>query len=108
MTLDSDQFRVLASQRETTTLDFKQSFYENSAKGTGELAKDIIAMANLLHADSAPAYVLIGVREESDGSATIVGFTHEQWMTDGNLQQKVLGQLNECRISASLFWKSMG
>jgi hypothetical protein len=92
--ITSDQFRVLASQRETTTLDFKESFYENSAKGNGELAKDIIAMANLLDPDSTSAYVLIGVREESDGTGAIVGFAHETWMTDGNLQQKVRAQLN--------------
>lgn len=92
--ITSEQFRALAAQRESIALDFKESFYDNGNKGNSELAKDIIAMANLLDPDSDPAYILIGVREESDGTGTIVGFTHEPWMTDANLQQKVRSQLN--------------
>lgn len=93
--ITEEHFRELCARREGPALDFKEAFYPNSDAGSVEMAKDVIAMANLLpqHSISA-AHILVGVRENSDGYGDIVGFSHEPWMIDSNLQQKVKSLLN--------------
>jgi hypothetical protein len=89
----ADEFRTLCSRREGTFLDFKERFYENSDAGTAELAKDVMSIANGLGLQAC-GHILFGVREEPDGTGTIVGCELDAWVADANLQQKVRSCLN--------------
>lgn len=94
-TISDDLVRQLASRREGTTLDFKENFHANSADGSAELAKDLMAIANSLRRDDEYGYILIGVAEDPAYRTGIIkGFTLEEWITDSNLHQKVSGLLN--------------
>jgi Putative DNA-binding domain len=89
MPLMSDQIRALAAQGESDVLDFKRDDYNWTIRqSNAELAKDLMAIANLIDAKSPPAYILIGV----DNAGTIVGVTEH--LDDAVLHQKVAGLLN--------------
>src|SRR5450631_133434 len=91
--MTADEFRTLCSRREGTSLDFKERFYQNSDAGSAELAKDVMSIANGLGLQAC-GHILFGVREESDGTGTIIGCELETWVADANLQQKVRAHLN--------------
>jgi hypothetical protein len=94
MTINEASIRQLVSRRESPTLDFKETFYDNSPDGSAELAKDLMAMANSLHAGEY-GYLLFGVAEDQmEHLGVIKGFEPQEWITDSNLQQKVKLLLN--------------
>jgi hypothetical protein len=95
MKIDADKIRELASHREGPSLDFKRDPYPVSRDGNIELAKDLIAMANLLSPAADPAYILIGVDEEyRGGPGKIVGIPSGIHPQDADLHQKVRSYLN--------------
>lgn len=103
--MNDAEIRSLVARRESTALDFKELMYPNNDAGTAELAKDIVAMANLLpRYASERAHILIGVRELPDGTGEIVGFNPESWVNDAALQQKVRSQLNR---SPTFSWATL-
>jgi len=89
VTLTGDQLRTLAANGECDVLDYKRDDYNWSIKqSNAELAKDLMAMGNMIGPKSVPAYILVGV----DNAGTIVGIpTH---VDDAVLHQKVAGLLN--------------
>lgn len=91
--VSDDDFRMLCARREGQQLDFKERFYENNDKGTAELAKDVMAIANALPI-GASGHILFGVREAGNHTGEICGCEIASWITDSNLQQKVRGCLN--------------
>lgn len=90
--IDADKVRELAARGERTTLDFKREDYGWTAakSANAELAKDLMALANVLGPSSSPAYILIGV--QNDGS--IVGIPSASHLDDAALHQKVKSLLN--------------
>lgn len=92
MPITADKVRELAARGESATLDFKEQMYDftNRTHANAELAKDLMAMANSIRANSEPAYILIGVKD--DGS--IVGVPASSHPDDAVLHQKVAGLLD--------------
>jgi hypothetical protein len=89
--ITAEKLRELVATGERPTLDFKVKDYDWQTKGNAELAKDLMAMANILGPSAAPAYILIGV--ENDGS--IVGINPASHIDDAALHQKVRDLLNK-------------
>ena len=90
MTLTAELVRELAARGESPTLDYKRDDYDWSAKpANAELAKDLMAMANLLGPSAQPAHILIGVTNVGD----LVGIQSKH-MDDAQLHQKVRDLLN--------------
>lgn len=92
MPLTANDIRDLIQRNEGTRLDFKGEGYSTSGEGrkNAELAKDIMAFANSLGPDSAPAHILIGVQKDK----TICGVSSHP--DDAAEHQKVSGHLNAC------------
>ena len=86
--MDEGLVRELVARREGPRLDFKESPHETNE----ELAKDLIAMANVL-GPSARAHILLGVREQPDGTGEIIGANLGR-LGDAEFQQKVKTLLN--------------
>lgn len=93
MPISPEKVRELAARGEGATLDFKVADYDWSRKNAAnaELAKDLMAMANVLRPNSPPAYILVGVK--NDG--TIVGVPAASHLDDAVLHQKVRNLLNQ-------------
>lgn len=90
MPIDADKVRELAARGEGTKLDFKREDYNwgGGRAANAELAKDLMAIANILGPTSESAYILVGV----DDDGTIVGITaHED---DADLHGRVRPLLN--------------
>ena len=94
MPINAEFIRELTVRREGPALDFKSEQYDWSAGGNAELAKDLMAMANGLSPTSSPAYILIGVEEDSDKTSRIVGVARSSHLDDACMQQKVRSLLN--------------
>lgn len=92
MSDDDRFFTSLLYEDEGSTLDFKSEQYHLATnEEKGELIKDILAFTNAWrHAD---AYILIGVKENPNGRATVVGITDH--LEDANLQQLVNSKTNQ-------------
>ena len=92
MSDDDRFFTSLLYEDEGSTLDFKSEQYHLATnEEKGELIKDILAFTNAWrHAD---AYILIGVKENPNGRATVVGITGH--LKDANLQQLVNSKTNQ-------------
>lgn len=92
MSDDDRFFTSLLYEDEGSTLDFKSQQYPLATdEQKGELIKDILAFANAWrHAD---AYILIGVKQNPIGRATVVGVTGH--LEDANLQQLVNSKTNQ-------------
>lgn len=89
MPLTPADIRALATKAEDDSLDFKRDDYNWSIKqSNAELAKDLMAMANMIGPKSPPSYILIGV----DNLGAIVGTGAH--LDDAALHQKVAGLLN--------------
>lgn len=86
--MDAGEVRALAARREDHHLDFKSNVYTSNE----ELAKDLMAIANLLPPGTS-GHILIGVKEKSDGTGEIVG-TVLGSDRDHQYQQKVASKLN--------------
>lgn len=95
MPITADDIRELAARKESASLDFKEVDYDWSPtakkKSNSELAKDLMAFANSLQANSGPGYILIGVQDDG----TIVGVPPVSHQDDAALHQKVQGLLNK-------------
>jgi hypothetical protein len=89
-----DRIRELCAQTEDTDLDFKEAQYDWDRDGNLELAKDIMAMANVLHAAAEPAHILVGVRQREDNTGEICGVAREQLLDDAAMHQKIERLLN--------------
>ena len=90
---DDDPFLAnLLYEDESSTLDFKSEQYPLATNDQkGELIKDILAFTNAWrHAD---AYILIGVKDNPEGRATVVGVTDH--LEDAALQQLVNSKTNQ-------------
>jgi Putative DNA-binding domain len=81
--MDETLVRELVARREEPRLDFKESPHDTN----DELAKDLMAMANIL-GPSARAHILLGVRERPDGTGEIIGGDVGR-LGDAEFQQKV-------------------
>jgi hypothetical protein len=93
--MTADEIRELASRREGTDLDFKLEQYDWTNDGNHELAKDLMAMANKLGPYSAPAHILIGVKEVlPEKTGEIVGIDPSHHLDDAKMQEKVKRLLN--------------
>ena len=92
MSDDDHFFTSLLYEDEGSTLDFKcQQYPLATNEQKGELIKDILAFTNAWrHAD---AYILIGVKDNPNGRATVVGITGH--LEDANLQQLVNSKTNQ-------------
>jgi Putative DNA-binding domain len=92
MTVSVDHIRTLLGRNESEQLDFKELQY---ALGEGkhpraELIKDVVAMANAKREED--AFILIGVRETSNGSREKVGANAT--LRDAEIQQLVNSKTN--------------
>jgi hypothetical protein len=91
MPISADKIRELVARGENSTLDFKRDDYDwDDRASNAELAKDVMAMANVLLPADEPAYILIGV----DNMGNIVGVPPANHLDDAVLHQKVQGLLN--------------
>ncbi len=86
--MDEAMVRELAERVEDHHLDFKEGLYSSNE----ELAKDLMAIANLLLPGS-KGHILVGVRQRPDDTGEIVGVELGD-DRDSNYQQKVHGKLN--------------
>lgn len=86
--MDEAMVRELAARVEDHRLDFKEGLYLSNA----ELAKDLMAIANMLPPGST-GHILLGVRQRQDDTGEIVG-VQLGVDRDSNYQQKVHGKLN--------------
>jgi len=86
--MDSNKVRELAARVEDHRLDFKASLYASNE----ELAKDLMAIANLLPPGST-GHILLGVKQRPDDTGEIVGVDLGA-ERDSHYQQKVAGKLN--------------
>ena len=92
MPITEQKVRELAAHGEHSRLDFKRDMYDWSRSGTNaELAKDLMAIANELHAHAEPGYILVGI----DDDGTILGVPPTSHVDDADLHQKVANLLNE-------------
>lgn len=102
MPINDDKVRELVARGESATLDFKTTDYDWSATAkkdsNAELAKDLMAMANVLRADSEPAYIITGVTNTIPH--TIQGVPPNSHVDDATLHQKVQGLLTTRRLSS--------
>ena len=91
--ISADRVRELAARGERTTLVLKTEDYNWAAPRTAsaELARDLMALANVLGPSASPAYILIGVGH--DGA--IVGIPRASHLEDASLHQKVKDLLNK-------------
>lgn len=91
--ISADKVRELAARGARTTLDLKGVDYPWAAGKTAnaELARDLMALANVLGPHASPAYILIGV--QNDG--TIVGVPPASHLDNAALHQKVKDLLNK-------------
>lgn len=81
----------LLARNEGPTIDFKSEPYDLSgAAGKQALAKDILCMANTPRSES--AYILLGVRQERDGSKLLVGVLRHP--DDADLQSIIRSELD--------------
>ena len=82
----------LLYEDESSTLDFKSEQYPCATdEQKGELIKDILAFTNAWrHAD---AYILIGIKDNPESRAIVVGVTNH--LEDANLQQLVNSKTNQ-------------
>jgi hypothetical protein len=91
--LDATRVRELAARSEGPGLDFKSADYDwLLSKANAELAKDLMAMANVLGPGATPAYIMVGV--SNDGH--ILGCPVH--IDDAKLHQKVKGLLNRVPV----------
>jgi hypothetical protein len=88
MKMDGDKVRELAARVEDHRLDFKTGLYTSNE----ELAKDLMAIANLLPPGSS-GHILLGVKQIPDDTGTIVGVSLGA-ERDPHYQQKIAGKLN--------------
>jgi len=88
MSINEAKVRELAARAEDHRLDFKSGLYSSNA----ELAKDLMAIANLLPPGST-GYLLLGVRQRPDETGEIVGVDLGS-DRDSNYQQKIAHKLN--------------
>ena len=85
-------FTSLLYEDEGSTLDFKcQQYPLVTNEQKGELIKDILAFTNAWR--HANAYILIGVKDNPNGRATVVGITGH--LKDADLQQLVNSKTNQ-------------
>jgi hypothetical protein len=94
MTVTADQIRELLTHVEGTKLDFKARGYDWNNDGNFELAKDLMAMANVLSVGAEPSHLLVGVAEGKDHSGTLVGVAVDSHPDDADVHQRVSGLLN--------------
>jgi hypothetical protein len=86
--MDSDKIRELTARVEDHRLDFKSSLYTSNE----ELAKDLMAIANVLPPGST-GHIILGVKQLPDDTGEIVGVALGA-ERDSHYQQKVAGRLN--------------
>lgn len=86
--MDEARFRELMVRTEDYRLDFKSGLYTSNE----ELAKDLMAFANLLPPAST-GHILLGVRQRSDDTGEIVGVALGS-DRDSQYQQRVAYKLN--------------
>ena len=82
--MNENLFRKLIGQKESETLDFKESGYDLSEnRGRNDFIKDLIAMANTPRDQS--AHIIFGVRWTPKEDSTVVGL--KQQFDDAELQR---------------------
>lgn len=82
--MNENLFRKLIGQKESETLDFKESGYDLSDKrGRNAFIKDLLAMANTPRDQS--AHIIFGVRWTPEEESTVVGL--ERQLDDAELQR---------------------
>lgn len=96
MTLTTDKLEKLLNIGESDIVDFKQEHYFFSTSisdkdKTADLVKDILCMTNTVRSDS--AYILIGIKEDSNGKGIAVGISEDSIIDDATLQQKVKNKI---------------
>jgi Putative DNA-binding domain len=91
--ISADKVRELAARGARTTLAFRQEDYRWAAgkSASAELARDLMALANVLGPSASPAYILIGVQHDG----TIVGVPPASHLDNAALRQKVKELLNK-------------
>ena len=80
----------LLKRQESDNLDFKLGHYDfENSRGKSKFIKDIVAMANTPR--SAPAYIVVGVQEESGKVGNITGVSDhpDEAMLGGILSSRV-------------------
>jgi len=96
MTISLDDIKQLCLEGESSRLDYKRDQYPFEGVPDPkkvELFKDILAMANAFR--SQPAYILIGVEQQDDGTGKVTGIAKDRFIDDANLQQFINFKTNK-------------
>ena len=94
--LNEEILKQLCLQGESNCVDYKRTQYafiyaEDEKKA--ELLKDVLCFANSFRKE--PAYILIGVVEESSGLGTICGIQDNEVIDDSKLQEFINSKTNK-------------
>lgn len=98
MNATASVIRTIVSGTEGPKVDFKEKQYDWNDKkkdNNAELAKDLMAIANTLGPNGGNGYILIGVKELSDGTGEVVGVPSSDHMNDASMHQKVAAWLSD-------------
>ncbi|MBN1964613.1 MAG: ATP-binding protein [Anaerolineae bacterium] len=86
--VDVSLLRELLAENEGTVLDFKAAPYHfDDERSTSKFIKDILAMANTPRDE--PAYIIVGVAYNPDGSRDLLGVEPGSHLDDADLQNKL-------------------
>jgi hypothetical protein len=94
MSIDYERLRELAAGEESTKLEFKSAAYDSDRRGSAELAKDIMAMANAISSSGTPSHILVGLDEALPFPARLVGVPPAAHLDDADYHQKLASRLN--------------
>lgn len=94
--LTEEVLKQLCLQGESNCVDYKRAQYafihaEDEKKA--ELLKDVLCFANSFREE--PAYILIGVVEESSGLGTVCGIQDDEVIDDSKLQEFINSKTNK-------------
>jgi len=85
MPIDEAKIRELMTRTEGETLDFKEMHHAKPA----DLAKDLMALANMLPAHAPPSYLLVGVAEVRPYNTGRIANTDPAHLDEANYRSKV-------------------
>lgn len=101
--ISEEQLNQLCLQGESNCVDYKRAqyaFVRGADEQKAELLKDVLCFANSIR--KTPAYILIGVDEESSGIGTICGIREDEVIDDSKLQEFINSKTNR-RIPFSAY-----
>lgn len=94
--LNEEKIQQLNLQGESNCVDYKcaqYAFIHAEDEKKAELLKDVLCFANSFREE--PAYILIGVVEESSGLGTVCGIQDDEVIDDSKLQEFINSKTNK-------------